>query len=104
VTQVVHHSDRGSQYLAEDYTRELRRLGVQLSVGSTGDSYDNALAESVNGAYKAELVRGRFFESVAQLEATTAGWVYWWNQRRLHAGLGYRTPQEVVDDVLVDIV
>ncbi|MGV3246269.1 IS3 family transposase [Rothia sp. 11254D007BW] len=103
LTQVVHHSDRGSQYLADDYTRELRRLGVQLSVGSTGDSYDNALAESVNGAYKAELVRGRFFESVAQLEATTAGWVYWWNQRRLHASLGYRTPQEVVDGALVDV-
>lgn len=104
LTQVVHHSDRGSQYLADDYTRELRRLGVQLSVGSTGDSYDNALAESVNGAYKAELVRGRFFESVAQLEAATAGWVTWWNQQRLHAGLGYRTPQEVIDHALVDIV
>ena len=50
---------RGSQYVAEDYTGELRALGVQLSVGSRGDSYDNALAESVNGAYKAEMVRGR---------------------------------------------
>ncbi len=103
LTQVVHHSDRGSQYVADDYTRELIQLGVQLSVGSTGDSYDNALAESVNGAYKAELVRGRFFGSVAQLEAATAGWVNWWNQRRLHAGLGYRTPQEVVDGALVDV-
>lgn len=67
LTQVVHHSDRGSQHVAEDYTRELVQLGVWLSVGSTGNSYDNVLAESVNGAYKTELVRGRFFESVAQL-------------------------------------
>lgn len=80
LTQVVHHSDRGSQYVAEDYTRELVQLGVWLSVGSTGDSYDNVLAESVNGVYKTELVRGRFFESVAQLGAATAGWVCWWNR------------------------
>lgn len=101
LTQVVHHSDRGSQYVSEDYTRELTGLGVQLSVGSKGDSYDNALAESVNGAYKAELVRGRLFGSVGQLEAETAGWVRWWNEGRLHASLGYRTPQEVVDGVSV---
>lgn len=101
--QIVHHSDRGSQYLAEDYTGELVRLGVRLSVGSAGDSYDNALAESVNGAYKCELVRGRFFGSVGQLEAETAGWVHWWNERRLHASLGYRTPQEVIEDALVDV-
>ncbi len=56
---------RGSQYVAEDYTGELVQLGVWLSVGFTGDSYDNALAELVNGAYKTELVRGWFFESVA---------------------------------------
>ena len=100
VTQVVHQSDLGWQYVAEDYTRELVQLGVRLSVGSTGDSYDNALAESVNGAYKTELVCGRFFESVAQLEAATAGWVCWWNRVRLHQGLGYRRPEEVVVDVL----
>lgn len=104
LTQVVHHSDRGSQYVAEDYTGELVQLGVRLSVGSTGDSYDNALAESVNGAYKTELVRGRFFESVAQLEVATAGWVCWWNRQRLHQGLGFRAPQEVVDDALVAVV
>lgn len=100
LTQIVHHSDRGSQYIAGDYTRELLELGVQLSVGSTGDSYDNALAESVNGAYKAELVRDRLFGSVGQLEAETASWVAWWNAGRLHQGLGYRTPEEVVVDVL----
>lgn len=101
LTQVVHHSDRGSQYVAGDYTRELIELGVQLSVGSTGDSYDNALAESVNGAYKAEMVRDRLFESVGQLEVETAGWVAWWNQVRLHQGLGYRTPEEVVCGALM---
>ena len=60
----------------------------------------NALAESVNGAYKAEMVRDRLFELVGQLEAETVGWVAWWNQVRLHQGLGYRMPQEVVVGVL----
>ena len=92
--------DRGSQYIAEGYTRNLKELGVQLSVGSVGDSYDNALAESVNGAYKAEMVRDRLFELVGQLEAETVGWVAWWNQVRLHQGLGYRMPEEVVVGVL----
>ena len=100
LTQIVHHSDRGSQYVSTDYTQDLKALGVQLSVGSTGDSYDNALAESVNGAYKAELVRDRLFDSVARLELETAEWVAWWNRVRLHQGLGYRTPEEVVVDVL----
>lgn len=90
--------DRGSQYIAEGYTRDLKELGVQLSVGSVGDSYDNALAESVNGAYKCELVKDRLFDSVTGLELETADWVYWWNTRRLHQGLGYRSPQEVVVD------
>ncbi|WP_180377877.1 integrase core domain-containing protein [Rothia nasimurium] len=97
----MHHSDRGWQYIGQDYTQGLKALGVQLSVGSTGDSYDNALAESVNGAYKAELVRDRLFESVGRLEFETAGWVAWWNESRLHQGLGYRTPQEVVSGALV---
>lgn len=101
LTQMVHHSDRGSQYVAGDDAGELIELGVRLSVGSTGDSYDNALAKSVNGSYKCEMVRDRLFESVGQLEAETAGWVAWWNTRRLHQGLGYRSSQEVVDDVLV---
>lgn len=80
VAQIVHHSDRGSQYVSESYTQELKELGVRLSVGSTGDSYDNALVESVNGAYKAELVRGCLFDSVARLEAENAGWVWRWSQ------------------------
>lgn len=90
--EIVHHSDRGSQYIAEDYTQDLKALGVQLSVGSTGDSYDNALAASVNGAYKAEMVQGRLFDSVGRLELETAGWVVWWNTARLYQGLDYRAP------------
>lgn len=70
---------------------------MQLSVGSTGDSYNNALAESVNGAYKAELVKNRLFESVDRLEAETVGWVVWWSESRLRQGLGYRTLEVVVD-------
>lgn len=101
LTQIVHHSDRGSQYVSTGYTQDLKALGVQLSEGSTGDSYDNALAESVNGAYKAEMVKGRLFESVGRLELETAEWVRWCNRVRLHQGLGYRTPQEVVDGALV---
>ena len=101
LTQIVHYSDRGSQYVSTGYTQDLKALGVQLSVGSTGDSYDNALAESVNGAYKAEMVKDRLFDSVARLELETAEWVRWWNRVRLHQGLGYRTPQEVVDGALV---
>lgn len=92
---------RGSQYVSADYTHELKALGVQLSVGSRGDSYDNALAESVNGAYKAELVRERLFDSVARVEAETASWVCWWNEGRLHEGLGYRTAREVEEDALM---
>lgn len=90
LTRIVHHSDRGAQYVSADYTHELKALGVQLSVGSRGDSYDNALAESVNGAYKAEMVKARLFDSVARLEAEMASWVRW-----LHEGLGYRMPREV---------
>lgn len=99
--EIVHHSDRGSQYIAEDFTLDLKTLGVQLSVGSTGDSYNNALAGSVNGAYKAEMVRNRLFETVAGLELETADWVCWWPRGRLHQGLGYRTPQEVFSDALI---
>lgn len=84
LTQIVHHSDRGSQYVSADYTREMTELGIQLSVGSTGDLYDNALAESVNGAYKSERVQDRLFDFVDRLESETASWVVWWNESRLY--------------------
>ncbi|ORC16116.1 transposase [Rothia nasimurium] len=102
LTWIVHHSDRGSQYVSADYTHALKAFGVQLSVGSRGDSYDNnALAESVSGAYKAEMVKARLFDSVARLEVETVSWVRWWNEGRLHEGLGCRTPREVEEDALM---
>jgi transposase InsO family protein len=92
---LVHHSDRGSQYLAVRYTERLAELGALASVGSVGDSYDNALAETVHGLYKAELIHPRGpWRSVAQVELATAGWVHWWNERRLHSALGYVPPSE----------
>lgn len=74
---------------------------MRLSVGSTGDSYDNGLAECVNGAYKSELVWCYgFFESFARLEVEIALWVAWWNRERLHQSLGYRTPVGVEEMAL----
>ena len=92
---LVHHSDRGSQYLSIRYTERLAEAGVEPSVGSVGDSYDNALAETINGLYKAELIhrRGpwRSFESV---EFATLEWVDWFNTRRLLEPIGNIPPAE----------
>lgn len=93
--ELVHHSDRGSQYLSLAYTDRLAELGISPSVGSRGDSYDNALAEAVNAAYKTELInRGRPWRSIADVELATAAWVAWYNQERLHEALGYIPPAE----------
>lgn len=93
---LVHHSDRGSQYVAIAYTDRLAEAGIRPSVGTVGDSYDNALAETVNGLYKAELVyRQPVWRSLADVEFATMNWVHWWNTARLHEHLGYRTPDEV---------
>jgi putative transposase len=92
---LVHHSDRGVQYLAIRYTERLADAGAVNSVGSKGDSYDNALAESVNALYKAELIRQRrSWRTVADVELATAAWVDWWNQRRLHGACGDIPPAE----------
>lgn len=92
---LVHHSDRGSQYVSIRYTEHLAEAGVQASVGSRGDSYDNALAETVNGLYKTELIyRKPAWPSVTEVEFETMRWVHWWNTQRLHEALGYNTPQE----------
>jgi len=92
---LVHHSDRGSQYLSIKYTERLAEAGVEPSVGSVGDSYDNALAETINGLYKAEVIhrRGpwRSFESV---EFATLEWVDWFNNRRLLEPIGNIPPAE----------
>ena len=92
---LVHHSDHGSQYLALRYTERVAELGARVSAGSVGDSYDNALAETVFGLYKAELIHRRGpWRSVAQVELATADWVRWWNERRLHSAIGYVPPAE----------
>lgn len=92
----MHHSDRGSQYVSLAYSDALITAGVSASVGTVGDSYDNALAETVNGLYKAELIHAkRIWESTEAVELATMGWVHWWNTARLHEALGYRTPAEV---------
>ena len=92
---LIHHSDRGVQYLAIRYTERLAEAGVGPSVGSRGDSYDNALAESFNGLYKAELIRHRGpWRGLDDVEYATLEYVDWFNHRRLHGELGMRPPAE----------
>jgi putative transposase len=92
---LVHHSDRGVQYLAIRYTERLAEEGAVTSVGSRGDSYDNALAETVMGLYKTELIRRRGpWRSAEQVELATAEWVDWWNRRRLHSAASNLPPAE----------
>jgi putative transposase len=95
VTGVIHHSDRGSQYLAIRYTARLEQAGAITSAGSKGDSYDNALAETIIGLYKAELIHHRGpWHSLTQVETATAWWVGWFNNRRLYRALGDIPPAE----------
>jgi putative transposase len=92
---LVHHSDRGVQYLAIRYTERLAEQGAVTSVGSRGDSYDNALAETVVGLYKTELIRRRGpWRTAEQVELATAAWVDWWNRRRLHGAASNLPPAE----------
>ncbi len=91
---LVHHSDRGTQYVAIRYTEHLAAAGAAPSVGSRGDSYDNALAESVNSLYKAELIRRRTWPTTREVERATAAWVGWWNVSRLHGACGQIPPVE----------
>jgi putative transposase len=92
---LVHHSDRGVQYLAIRYPERLAEAGAVASVGSKGDSYDNALAETVNGLYKAELIWRRGpWRTVEDVELATLAWVDWWNHRRLHGACGDLPPVE----------
>ena len=92
---LIHHSDRGVQYLSIRYTERLADAGAVCSVGSRGDSYDNALAEAVNGLYKAEVIRKNGpWRSLEQVELATAEWVDWWNHRRLHSAIGDIPPAE----------
>ncbi len=93
--QLVHHSDRGCQYLSIRYTARLEEAGAYCSVGSTGDSYDNALAETVIGLYKTELVdRHGPWRSLDDLELATLEYIDWYNHRRLHSACQWRPPAE----------
>ena len=92
---LIHHSDRGSQYVAIKYTERLAEAGVEPSVGSVGDSYDNALAETVNGLYKTEVIRRRGpWRSLEAVEFATLEWVDWFNNRRLLEPIGNIPPAE----------
>jgi putative transposase len=92
---LVHHSDRGSQYLAIRYTERLAEAGAVTSVGSRGDSYDNALAETIIGLYKTELIRRRGpWKGLDEVEYATLEWVDWFNHRRLLEPIGHLPPAE----------
>ena len=97
--QLRAHSDAGSQYTAVTYTEKLALDGIAPSIGSIGDAYDNALMETINGLYKAECIRTTVFhdgpyKTIGDVEYATAGWVDWYNNRRLHSSLGYVPPAE----------
>lgn len=96
---LIHHSDRGSQYLSIKYTERLVEAGIDPSVGSVGDSYDNALAESTIGLFKTEVIDFMGpWKSVGQIEWETLKWVNWYNTKRLHSKIGYITPQEAEEN------
>jgi len=95
---LVHHSDRGSQYLSIRYSERLAEAGIEPSVGSKGDSYDNALAETINGLYKAEVIHRRGpWKTKQAVELATLEWVAWFNHHRLMEPLGYLPPAEFED-------
>jgi len=92
---LTHHSDRGSQYVSIRYTERLSEAGIEPSVGSRGDSYDNALAETINGLYKTELIHRRApWKSRESVELATLQWVHWFNHQRLLEPIGNIPPAE----------
>jgi putative transposase len=97
--QLVHHSDAGSQYTSLRFTEHLALEDIAPSIGTVGDAYDNALMESIIGLFKTECISTAIFhdkpyKTIADIEYATAGWVDWYNHRRLHSCLGYNTPAE----------
>jgi putative transposase len=96
---LIHHSDRGSQYVPIRYSERLAEAGIEPSVGSRGDSYDNALAETINGLYKAELIHRRApWKTKESLELATLEWVSWFNHHRLLEPIGYIPPAEAEEN------
>ena len=92
--ELTHHSDRGSQYVSIRYSERLAEAGIEPSVGSKGDSYDNALAETINGLYKAEVIHRRSWATRESVELATLQWVAWFNEHRLLGPIGYIPPAE----------
>jgi putative transposase len=93
--KLVHHSDAGSQYTSFRFTQHLVDVGIDASIGTVGDAYDNALAESTIGLYKTELIKPQgAWHNKNDVEIATAAWVEWYNNRRLHEACGYRPPTE----------
>lgn len=94
--ELIHHSDRGSQYLSIRYTERLMEAGIEGSVGSVGDSYDNALAETIIGLYKTEVIRQRGpWRTLEAVEFATLEWVNWFNNKRLLEPIGNIPPAEL---------
>lgn len=94
--QLIHHSDRGVQYVAIRYADRLSEAGIAPSVGSVGDSYDNALAETINGLYKTEIIRQRGpWRHIEAVEFATLEWVDWFNNRRIMESIGNVPPAEL---------
>ena len=91
---LIHHSDRGVQYVSIRYSERLSEAGIEPSVGSKGDSYDNALAETINGLYKAEVIHRRSWPTRESVELATLEWVSWFNHHRLLGPIGYIPPAE----------
>jgi putative transposase len=93
--RLVHHSDHGGQYVSGDYTQTLTDNDVLASVGSTGDAYDNAMAESFVDSFKTELIADRVWRTRSQLELAIVEYISWFNDSRLHENLGDRPPREI---------
>jgi Transposase and inactivated derivatives len=91
---LIHHSDRGVQYVSVRYSERLKEAGIEPSVGTTGDSYDNALAETINGLYKAEIIHRRSWPNLQAVEMATLEWVDWFNHRRILQPIGNIPPAE----------
>lgn len=85
-----------TQYTSIAYNEKLADYGIKPSTGTVGDSYDNALAETVNGLYKSELIYSQAWRSCTEVEWATLNWVHWWNNTRLHEALDYATPAEAI--------
>ncbi len=98
VSGLIHHSDRGVQYRSIVYGEALAESDVVASVGSKGDSYDNAMAEALNSVFKAELIDRRVWPSLTDVLVESSRWIGWYNTCRLHSSLGYRPPREAHQD------